>query len=128
MTDSEKLAKERTELADERTEWAEDRTVMANERTFAGWMRTGLAAVGIGIGFNALFGKLDPQWLAQLIATIFICIGIFIFYAAQHKACSVLKRLTTHSAAPMRHINMRLISLAMSAAGVMLIVGLWTMG
>ena len=48
-TSSTKLANERTDLAEDRTEWAEDRTIMANERTFAGWMRTGLAAVGIGL-------------------------------------------------------------------------------
>ena len=127
MSDSENLAEERTQLADERTEWAEDRTIMANERTFAGWMRTGLASVGIGVGFNALFGKLDPQWLAQLIATIFIMIGIFIFYAAQQKACSVLDRLSKHAAAPMKHINMRLIALSMSGAAAVLIIGIWTM-
>lgn len=127
MSASEDLAKERTELADNRTDWAEDRTVMANERTFAGWMRTGLASVGIGIGFNALFGKLDPAWLARGIATLFIVIGIFIFYAAQQQACAVLKRLQSHSAAPMKHLNMRVIAGAMAVAAVILIIGLWTM-
>lgn len=57
------------DLASTRTDLAEDRTVLANERTFAGWMRTGLAAVGIGLGFNALFGKMEPEWLPKLIAT-----------------------------------------------------------
>lgn len=127
MGESEKLAEQRTELADHRTEWAEDRTIMANERTFAGWMRTGFASVGIGLGFNALFGKLEPEWLARGIATIFILIGIFIFWAAQHRACSVLERLNTHAAAPMKHINMRLISIAGSIASTVLIVGIWTM-
>ena len=54
------LGAKRTSFAEDRTDWAEDRTAMANERTFAGWMRTALAAIGIGIGFNALFDKLEP--------------------------------------------------------------------
>ena len=58
------------ELAQERTDMAEDRTVMANERTFAGWFRTGYAAVGIGLGFQALFVQMDPPWVPRAIATI----------------------------------------------------------
>ena len=73
-------AKAPIDLASARTDLAEDRTVLANERTFAGWMRTGLAAVGIGLGFNALFGKMAPEWLPKLIATGFIISGVIIFY------------------------------------------------
>ena len=43
---------EREALAESRTDLAEDRTVLANERTFAGWVRTGLATVGIGLGLD----------------------------------------------------------------------------
>ncbi|MBB3991179.1 DUF202 domain-containing protein [Croceicoccus naphthovorans] len=43
--------------AERKTDLAEDRTLLANERTFAGWVRTGLASVGIGLGFHALFEK-----------------------------------------------------------------------
>ncbi|HEY9553776.1 DUF202 domain-containing protein [Allosphingosinicella sp.] len=39
---------------------AEDRTVLANERTFAGWVRTGLATIAIGLGFSALFRQMEP--------------------------------------------------------------------
>ena len=74
---SKELANDRTDMADERTDWAEDRTIMANERAFSGWMRTGLAAVGIGLGFNALFGKLEPIWIPKAIATLFMVIRIF---------------------------------------------------
>ena len=57
MATSEELARDRTDLA-------EDRTILANERTFAGWMRTGLATIGIALGFQALFGRVDPTWAA----------------------------------------------------------------
>ena len=86
MADGNGLAEERTEFAEKRTDWAEDRTIMANERTFAGWMRTGLAAVGIGLGFNALFGKLEPAWWPKALATGFVLIGIAVFFAAQRSA------------------------------------------
>ena len=51
---------EKTGLAEERTNLAEDRTILANERTFAGWMRTGFAAVAVGLGFQALFSQMEP--------------------------------------------------------------------
>ena len=52
------LANDRTEYAQDRTEFAEDRTLMANERTFAGWMRTGLAAVGVRAGLQRVVRRI----------------------------------------------------------------------
>lgn len=127
MTNNEELANERTALADDRTDFAEDRTVMANERTFAGWMRTGLTAVGIGLGFNALFGEMSPNWLPKAIATAFIMLGIYIFYIAQRNGCAVFKRLNAHKAEPMRGMNLRFVSAIMGIASVALIVGIWLM-
>jgi hypothetical protein len=57
------MANEKNELAEDRTDLAEDRTVLANERTFAGWMQTGLSAVGIASGFHALFNRMEPDWV-----------------------------------------------------------------
>ena len=79
------MNKSSNDLAEQRTDWAEDRTIQANERTFAGWMRTGLASVGLGLGFQAIFRATEPTWAAKSVATIFICIGIFIFWAAWEK-------------------------------------------
>ncbi|MEH6758945.1 MAG: DUF202 domain-containing protein [Parasphingorhabdus sp.] len=121
------LADDRTDLAEKRTDFAEDRTVMANERTFAGWMRTGLAAVGIGLGFNALFGELQPFWLPRGIATAFILIGVFIFYAAQKNGCAVHERLESHSSEPLPGANLRATAMAMSTASLLLVFGLWLM-
>ena len=121
------LAAERTDLAEDRTEWAEGRTIMANERTFAGWMRTGLAAVGIGLGFNALFGKLEPLWVPKAIASLFMAIGIFIFWAAQRNGCAVQARLDSHHATPVQPNNMRLISGLMAFGAIALILAIWMM-
>ncbi len=122
---STELAEQRTEFAEDRTDWAEDRTIMANERTFAGWMRTGLAAVGIGLGFNALFGKLEPAWFPRAIATLFIAIGIFIFWAAQRNGCAVHARMEAHKASPIKMLNLRIIAGAMAFAATCLILGVW---
>ncbi len=119
------MAEERTDLAEDRTDWAEDRTLMANERTFAGWMRTGLASVGIGLGFNALFGKLDPIWLPKAIATLFIMIGIFIFWVAERKGCSVQSRLEAHKSEPIERMSMKLVAGAMGLGSAALAVSIW---
>ena len=108
------------ELAGERTDLAEDRTVLANERTFAGWMRTGLAAVGIGLGFNALFGKMEPSWLPKAIASCFILSGMVIFYLAERNSCSVLERLDAHSVQPLKRMNLRLGASLMGTGSVVL--------
>jgi len=100
---------------------------LANERTFAGWMRTGLAAVGIGLGFNALFGKLEPFWVPKAIASIFMIIGIFIFWVAQRNGCAVQGRLNCHHATPVKPTNMRIISGLMGTGAVTLIVAIWMM-
>lgn len=117
--------KDKTELAAERTDYAEDRTVLANERTLAGWLRTGLAAVGIGVGFHALFKEIDPVWVPKAIATLIILIGIFIFMAAARRACGVLSRLTAHDVKTVGSSNAWLLSSLLSFASLALIVGIW---
>ena len=117
--------KDNNDLAQDRTDWAEDRTLMANERTFAGWMRTGLASVGLGLGFHALFGKLEPWWVPRLIATIFIVIGVFIFYQAQKNGCKVQKRMAAHRSEPIDTGNLKLVAALMSLASIMLLMGMW---
>lgn len=119
------LAEQRTDWAEERTDWAEDRTIMANERTFAGWMRTGLASVGIGLGFNALFGRLEPVWLPKALASAFVLVAIAIFFAAQARAATVARRLECHKAEPMRGLTMRLVAGGMIAASIGLGAAIW---
>src|SRR5688500_4008837 len=84
---------DRSEL---RTELAEDRTVLANERTFAGWMRTSLACIAIGVGFHALFGKVEPSWLPRLIASAFLVLAVLVIVLAERRATAVNKRLNSH--------------------------------
>ena len=111
--------------AEERTALAQDRTLLANERTFAGWMRTSLAAVAIGIGFNALFQTMEPNWVPKAIATIFLTIGIFVMLAAERRAGAVVERLKPHEIETFRIVNLRLVSWSISLATVALIAALW---
>jgi putative membrane protein len=122
---SNKLAEERTDLAQDRTDWAEDRTVLANERTYAGWMRTALASMALGLGFHAIFGKLEPIWLGKGVATAFGVIGLIIIVAAFRQSRRVLERLSSHAAEPLPSTQMALVSALFFAAGTAMIAVLW---
>jgi putative membrane protein len=114
------------ELAQRRTDLAEDRTILANERTYAGWMRTAFAAIGVGLGFRALFTEMQPPWLPRAIATLFLLIGIALFVAAERRAAWVVNHLRVHAVETVRVRNMRLVTAAMVLATLVLIVAMWT--
>lgn len=120
-------AQDQTELAKDRTDLAEDRTVLAHERSFAGWVRTGMASVGIGLGFNALFETLRPPWVPKAIATLFLAIAIFIFLSAERRACHILARLDPHRIAVIKPIRIRLLSWTLTAATLALTVAVWVL-
>ncbi|MGB3624535.1 MAG: DUF202 domain-containing protein [Henriciella sp.] len=125
MPTSNDLAEERTDLAQDRTDWAEDRTILANERTFAGWMRTGLASAGLGLGFQAIFRVVEPTWLAKSGASLFLAIAVIVFWLAQGKASNLADRMDSHAATPMGHSNFRLIAFLFIAGTITLGVTLW---
>lgn len=108
-----------------RTDLAEDRTILANERTFAGWIRTSFAAIAIGIGFNALFGKLSPVWLPKLIASGFLLLAIFIAVMAERRAAAVMRRLDSHVIEASAVMNLRVLAACVTAGVLALLAGLW---
>ena len=114
-----------TKLAEDRTEWAEDRTILALERTFAGWMRTAFAAIGIGLGFRALFGEFDPPWLARAIASVFIALAIVFAIGAERRTCKAFARLSAHAVDAPDLPNLRWVAYAISCGALVLIVALW---
>ena len=116
-----------TEWAEFRTDLAEDRNIMAMERTFAGWMRTAFAAIGIGLGFRALFGEWDPTWLPKLIATVFILGGGWLAVTAQRRACKTLDRLHTHEFEAISTPNFRAMAYAVATGSIVLTLGLWVL-
>ncbi|HZV84713.1 MAG TPA: DUF202 domain-containing protein [Brevundimonas sp.] len=116
---------DRTELAENRTDLAEDRTALANERTFAGWARTAMAAIGIGLAFNALFNAMEPAWAPKAIATIFILLAIFLIVMAERRACAISARLDTHSVKDLSRMNIRVIAVAIAIGAGCLVAGIW---
>lgn len=113
------------DAATQKTELAEDRTLLANERTFAGWMRTGLAAVGVGVGFGALFQTIQPLWIPRAIATAFLLLGAGIVLSAQRRACAVIDKMDAHYVKATRPINLRLIGWVTMVATAGLIAAIW---
>ena len=111
--------------AQERTDLAEDRTVLANERTFASWLRTGFAAVAIGLAFQALFVQMEPSWVPRAIATLFIALGMFLFVAAERRACQVLSRLSPHQVKAFKHGRLRLMMIVGNIGAGSLIAAMW---
>lgn len=116
---------DRGELSETRTDLSEDRTVLANERTFASWLRTGLGSVAIGLGFQALFLRMEPAWVPRSIATVFLLLAIFIFIAAERRACQVLERLSAHKVQAFGNTRLRLIAIVSSVAVAALIAAIW---
>ena len=125
MSDEDESKRDSQELARDRTDWAEDRTLLANERTFAGWMRTGLASCALGLGFHALFGKVEPTWLAKSGATLFVLIALLIFYGAHRAAARLHDRLDGHAAEPVERGNLALLAGLFSLGAVVMAVVLW---
>ena len=116
-----------TQWAEFRTDLAEDRNIMAMERTFAGWMRTAFAAIGIGLGFRAVFGEFDPPWLARAIATMFIIGGGWLAITAERRACKTLSRLNAHEFEAISTPNFKIMAYAVATGSAILTVGLWIM-
>lgn len=114
-----------TRWAELRTDLAEDRNIMAMERTFAGWIRTSFAAIGIGLGFKAVFGAFDPPWLAKAIATVFVLAGGWLAITAQKRACRTLQRLDAHKFEAISTPNFRALAYSVAAGSLVLTAGLW---
>ncbi len=120
------MADENNDVENEdKTDLARDRTVLANERTFAGWMRTGFAAVAIGVGFHALMERMQPAWAPKAIATVFLLVAIYTIVVAERRACQVLGRFDKHKVAELQPMNLRVITIVSVAATLALIAAIW---
>jgi len=108
-----------------RTDLAEDRTILANERTFAGWMRTSLASVAIGVGFHALFSRMEPAWAPRAIATAFLLLAIIVILSAERRAAAVMNRLSAHVVVTARTMNLRVFAALVALGSAALIAAIW---
>lgn len=113
------------ELAEDRTELAEDRTLMAVERTMASWMGASMGAIGVGLGFRAIFGEIEPSWVPRLMASFFMVLAIIIVQGARRRACKAITRLSSHMVDPPDSRGLMLAAHGISAGAAMLTVGIW---
>ena len=108
-----------------KTDLAEDRTILANERTFGSWVRTSLGCIAIGVGFHALFNKVEPSWVPRLIATGFLALAAVIVWLAARRAAAVTKRLSTHVIDRAQRVTLNLIASAVSLGEITLAGAIW---
>ena len=101
--------------------------MLANERTFAGWMRTGMASLAIGIGMHAVFGSIEPTWVAKLAASVFVAISIGIFWLAARQSTKLLERLNAHAAEPVARDHMGQIATALAVGALAVAAVLWAL-
>lgn len=76
---------------------------------------------------HAIFGKADPTWAAKSVSTVFVIVGIVIFWGASRAAEQVLSRLNSHVAKPLMRRKMVILSRLLSAASIALCVVLWAL-
>ncbi|GHA73750.1 YidH family protein [Cognatilysobacter bugurensis] len=124
MTDASESNSQRPGEAGQRTDLAEDRTLLANERTYASWMRTGMAAVAVALGFRALLRDFEPVWVAKAVAIVFALVGAAVIWFAFRRACSVASELESHEIrslplSRMRWLNYVLVAAALAVAAVL---------
>jgi putative membrane protein len=70
------------ETTESRNRLAEDRTVLANERTYTAWVRTGLAALAAGVGFEKFLAGAMPEPIIRAVAVILILFSFCAFFLA----------------------------------------------
>lgn len=122
---AEEEASGKQQLAVERTDMAEDRTLLANERTFAGWSRTALACIGVGLGFQAIFRSVEPTWVAKLIATMMILLGVYIIWMAERRATRLRNMKSGNGVKLMEPLNFLVMAIAITSAALILTAAIW---
>ena len=99
--------------------------MLASERTIAGWTRTSLGCIALGIGFHALFNRMEPDWVPRLIATLFLLLAAIIIWLAARRAAAVARRLNPHVIVTARKVNLEFITAAVSFGAAGLAAAIW---
>lgn len=84
-----------------------------------------MAAVGLGLGFNALFGMMEPAWVPRALATLFLAIAVFLFVSAERRAAGSIARLDAHKLRALQPMRMRLMTMVLSAGTLGLGAAIW---
>lgn len=99
----------------------EDRTVLANEQTYTAWVRTGLAALATGVGFERFLSGAMPDWTIRAIAVILILFSACAFFLAIWHYTHLGLRLQN---ADIKGLPIRLLIFLTASLGVAVILAL----
>lgn len=88
-------------------------------------MRTGFAAVGIGLGFQVLFQAMEPTWVPKAIATAFLLAGAYVIVVAGRRAAAVMERFDKNQVAELRPVNLAVVTWTAVAATLALVAAIW---
>ncbi len=94
-------------------------------RTFAGWSRTALACIGVGLGFQAIFRSVEPTWVAKLIASLIILLGVYIIWRAERRASALPDHNKGNEVSLMKPANFLVLAISITAAAALLILAIW---
>ena len=88
-------------------------------------MRTSLGCIAIGIGFHALFNKVQPSWVPRAISSWFLIVAAAILWLAVRRSAAVLVRLSPHVVVAAKRMNLALIASAVSVGAAALATAIW---
>lgn len=91
----------------------------------AAWLSTSLAAIGVGLGFRAMFSRLDPPWIPRLVASLFLVLAVLISVTAEKRACKALDRMSNHMVEPPSSRGIRYSAYGVAAGALVLLLGIW---
>ncbi len=100
---------------------------MAVERTMASWMSASFGAIGVGLGFRALFGEVEPAWLPRLVASAFMVLAIVMVLSAERRACRAIRRLSSHSITPPSSPGLKMSAYGIATGAALLIAAIWAL-
>lgn len=98
---------------------------MAIERTMASWMGASFGAIGVGLGFRALFARIEPEWLPKLIASAFMVLAIVLVLSAERRACNALARMSAHAVDAPSSPGLKMSAYGIAFGAFLLIPALW---
>jgi len=84
-----------------------------------------MTSLAVALGFQALFRSTEPTWLAQLGASVFVCVGMVVFWAAFASAHKVLNRLDSHDGSPTSRRRLLFVTVAATIGSLTLLLALW---
>ncbi len=86
---------------------------------------TGLGALAVALGLQALFRDFEPTWAAKAVASVFVIAALCIFWSGHRSAVSTLTRLDGHKTVSLSRRRMAFLSALLCLAALAVGATLW---